>query len=63
MDDSTRTSIYESPSLRVIGELRTLTLGGPHSCHDGNSPGNTASGDGVGNIGKGNCDGISAGSG
>ena len=30
-------SKYEAPKLTVLGELRTLTLGGPHSCADGNS--------------------------
>lgn len=47
--------LYAPPSLKVLGELRSLTLGGKHSCHDGNS-GN------IGNLGTGNCNGTSAGS-
>jgi hypothetical protein len=28
---------YEKPSLRSLGSLHELTLGGPFSCADGNS--------------------------
>jgi hypothetical protein len=48
----TKSVNYEAPRLRVIGELRALTLGGKFSCVDGCS-GN------VGNKGVGNCNGTS----
>jgi hypothetical protein len=30
-------NVYEKPTLRLLGSLHELTLGGPFSCADGNS--------------------------
>ena len=53
MQTTSERPVYEAPRLTVIGDLRTLTLGGPHSCHDGCSQN-------IGNQGTGNCEGTSA---